>query len=512
MQNELFQYACPTTTAIGWLSLAAVAQADLTRGPYLQDSTPTSIVVRWRTSPAETSRVVFGTNFNSLDLTNNDGQIVTEHLVTLTNLQPDTRYYYSIGATNTTLAGQSVNYFFRTHPLSGTPKPVRVWVIGDAGTHTTDQIAVRDAFETFNGTNTLHAWLQLGDNAYDVGSDTEYQAAVFDVYTNELRNAVTWPTLGNHDTAQLSDYVDTYPYFDIFTLPTAGEAGGVASGTEHYYSFDLGLVHFICLDSMTASRATNGAMALWLRSDLAVNTNRWLIAYWHHPPYSKGSHDSDGESALIEMRENFLPLLEAGGVDLVLSGHSHAYERSQFINGHYGFSTSFNSTNIVQLGSGRETNGLGAYHKPDGLGENPIGNRGTIYTVAGSSGQLSGGTLDHPTMYFSESALGSLVLDFSSNRLDVIFLRETGNVDDTFTLIKDGTYPPLLTNPVALPDAAFQFTVLTRAYRTNIIEATTNLVITWTPVFTNAPANASFTFTETNTPGDPLRLYRVRRQ
>ena len=494
-----------------WLIRCTPAQAELARGPYLQDSTPTSIVLRWRTSTAETSQVVFGTDRSAPDRISTDDFPVTEHLVTLTNLQPDTRYFYSIGTTNTTLAGPDAEHFFLTHPLPGTPKAVRVWVIGDAGTHSASQIAVRDAFEYFNGTNTLHAWLQLGDNAYDIGSDTEYQAAVFDVYTNELRHSVTWPTLGNHDTAQLSDYVDTYPYIGIFTLPTAGEAGGVASGTEHYYSFDLGMVHFICLDSMTASRATNGAMALWLQADLALTTNRWLVAYWHHPPYSKGSHDSDGESPLIEMRQNFLPLLESGGVDLVLSGHSHAYERSQFLNGHYGFSTAFNSTNVVQPGSGRETNGVGAYHKPDGLGENPLGHRGTIYTVAGTSGQISGGALNHPAMYFSESALGSLVLDFSANRLDAIFLRETGAIDDAFTLLKDGTYPPLLTNAVALPDGAFQFTVQTRAGRTNVIEAATNLTAGWLPVFTNTPGAASFTFTDTNAPGDALRLYRVRR-
>ena len=73
---------------------------------------------------------------------------------------------------------------------------------------------------------------------------------------------------------------------------------------------------------------TPSPMAIWLRSDLAVTTNRWLVAFWHHPPYTKGSHDSDAEAELIEMRQNIVPILEAGGVDLVLSGHSHSYERS----------------------------------------------------------------------------------------------------------------------------------------------------------------------------------------
>jgi 3',5'-cyclic AMP phosphodiesterase CpdA len=65
-------------------------------------------------------------------------------------------------------------------------------------------------------------------------------------------------------------------------------------------------------------------MLSWLEADLANTLQPWIIAFWHHPPYSRGSHDSDFEIELLEMRENALPLLEAGGVDLVLCGHSHA--------------------------------------------------------------------------------------------------------------------------------------------------------------------------------------------
>ena len=504
---------CPLVFAA--LLLASPAFAALNRGPYLQLSTTSSIVIRWRTSTAENSRVIYGTNSAALNLTNNDATTTTNHIVTLTSLSPDTKYFYSIGSSAATLAGPSTNHFFLTHPLPGTIKPLRVWVIGDAGTATANQIAVRNAFETFNGTNTLHAWLQLGDNAYNTGLDTEYQSAVFNMYTNELRNTVTWSTLGNHETAQSPVFVDTYPYFEIFTLPTAGEAGGVASGTEHWYSFDLGMVHFICLDSMTADRATNGAMAIWLRSDLAVTTNRWLIAFWHHPPYSKGSHDSDVggtgyDTQMGEMRTNFLPILENGGVDLVFCGHSHAYERSKLLNGHYGISSTFNAaTHVIQTGGGRDTNGVGAYRKPDGLGEKPVGNRGTIYTVAGSSGQATSGTVNHPAMFYSALSLGSVVLDFYSNRLDAIFLRETGATTDSFTIIKEGTQPPVLTNFVWLPGSGMKFTVLARPYRTNIVEATTNLSSGWAALQTNFSTNSTFNFT--NASGANKTFYRVRK-
>jgi len=79
-------------------------------------------------------------------------------------------------------------------------------------------------------------------------------------------------------------------------------------------------------------------MAAWLRMDLASTTSTWIIAFWHHPPYSKGTHDSDTEAQLIGMLGLFNPILEQGGVDLVLCGHSHNYERGFLLDGHYGSS------------------------------------------------------------------------------------------------------------------------------------------------------------------------------
>ncbi len=472
-------------TVVTALACCCCAES-ITRGPYLQLSTPTSIVIRWRTDAVADSCVAYGTNATLLDLTNQNATLVTDHELTLTNLLPDTVYYYSAGSTSGAVAGTGTDFSFTTHPPPGAPQPIRVWVIGDAGTGTANQIAVRDAFAAFNGTNRIHAWLQLGDNAYNSGTDAEYQANMFNLYSNLLRNTVTWPALGNHDTAQLTDFGGAYPYFDIFTLPTAGEAGGAASGTEHYYSFDVGMTHFICLDSMTASRATNGAMAAWLRTDLAANTNRWTIAYWHHPPYSKGTHDSDNiyEPEMVEMRQNFNPILEAGGVDLVLSGHSHSYERSYLINGHYGPSWTFTNTMVVQPGSGCETNGAGAYLKPKHGAFPPPGSRGAVYGVVGTSGQLGGGTLNHPAMFVSLSTPGSLVLDIATNRLEAVFLSETGATNDWFSIRKDH-FAPVASNAVVHIAA----------------DATTNLVVTG-----NDPDGAPLTFAITALPTNGLAV------
>src|SRR5262249_33572685 len=207
---------------------------------------------------------------------------------------------YSIGTPPTTLAGDAT-FHFRTSPTAGTERPFRVWVVGDSGTADANAQAVRDAYAAFTAGRETDLWLMLGDNAYTSGLDQEYQAAVFDMYPEMLRKTVLWPAYGNHDGIASDSATNTGPYYDIFTLPKQGEAGGVPSGTEAYYSFNYANIHFVELESFETDRSPTGAMLTWLQRDLAANTQPWTIAFFHHPPYSKGSHNSDTEIELIEM-------------------------------------------------------------------------------------------------------------------------------------------------------------------------------------------------------------------
>lgn len=400
----------------------------VTRGPYLQMGSTTATTVRWRTDTATSSVVRYGTAPGSLTLTASNSTAKTEHEIRLTGLSPNTKYYYSVGNTGGTLASGN-DYFFVTAPTSG--KPTRIWVLGDSGTGTINQFNVRDAYYNYTGTRHTDLWLMLGDNAYNDGTDQQYQDKLFNVYGDMLRKSVMWSTLGNHDGYSADSTTQTGPYYAIHTLPKLAEAGGVQSGTEAYYSFDYGNIHFVCLDSTDTGRSANGTMANWLKSDLQQNTKDWLIVFFHHPPYSKGSHDSDTEKALKEMRENFGPILESYGADIVLAGHSHSYERSRFIRGHFGVSDTFNiNTMVVTPGSGAEPN---PYQKP-GLG--PLADTGTVYFTAGSSGKLSGGPLDHEAMWISLNVLGSVVLDVDGHRLDALFIDDAGNIQDSFTMLK----------------------------------------------------------------------------
>lgn len=406
---------------------------EVVRGPYLQIGTPTSITVKWRTDESTDSRVSYGDSPGDLTSHVDDPDLTTEHEVTISELAPDSKYYYAIGTTSANLAGDDPDYFFITSPEPGTRKPTRIWILGDSGTRDDKARAVRDAYYDFTGDRHTDLWLMLGDNAYGSGTDNQYQKAVFeDMYEAMLRKSVLWPTLGNHDD-NTSSTPGPYPYYDIFTLPKNGEAGGMASGTEAYYSFDYGNLHFICLNSASSDlRSSSSAMWTWLEADLAANDIDWTFAFWHHPPYSKGSHDSDDETELIQMRERALPPLEDAGVDLVMCGHSHSYERSYLLDGHYDESNTLTSDMILDSGDGR-MDGDGAYTKAT-LG--PASHEGAVYIVAGSSGKTSGGSLNHPVMFSSINELGSLVLDIDGSQLHAKFIDNTGEVQDYFTMIK----------------------------------------------------------------------------
>ena len=415
-----------------WLYIAD-ASYEGARAPYLQMQSPEGITIRWQSAEPVKGVVRYGLAPESLDMTVTGKRADEVHEVRITGLKPDTRYWYSVGSSEKVAYG-GAEYWFRTAPEPGSPRPLRIWVQGDPGRALPTTLAGRDAVFKWieahprHGLPALDLWFTTGDNAYRFGRNSEFQKHLFDVYPEQLRNIPYWPVHGNHDARR-------WAFYNIFTFPENAEAGGVPSGDEHFFSFDYGQVHFVFLDSHATDRSPEGDMLNWLRKDLAANRQPWLIALLHHPPYSKGSHDSDdpGDShgRMIEMRENALPILEGAGVDLVLSGHSHVYERSYPLACHYGFSDSLKPSMIQDRGMG---NPEVPYRKPAGL--TPHG--GTIYNVVGSSAYADKGPLDHPVMAVSERELGSLLLDIDGNTLAARFITPKGEVLDHYRIVKEG--------------------------------------------------------------------------
>ena len=399
----------------------------------------------------------------TVDEVNND---FNKHEIVIAGLKPDTKYFYEIlDESNNPIVGGKPDFFFMTHPPVGTAKSARIWVLGDSGV-AGEEIAtdrrlarfnagkgarsVRDAFYNWNG-GSKHAdmVLMLGDNAYTDGLDEEYQFGLFNVYGDTIRNSVVWSVVGNHefkgkDVTFTDSNLQSGTFFDTFTLARAGEAGGIPSGSEAYFSFDYANIHFVCLESLTRDTGFRTTMKNWLLADLCAIDSRqkWIIALWHHPAYSKGTHDTDAaiEPESFFMREQILPILEANGVDLVLAGHSHSYERAMFINGHYDVSETFDKSRMgIDTANGKVL-GDGAYVKLDP--------EGTVYTLAGSAAQVGrfrSFSFDnnpdinfHPVMVESLRKLGSLVLDLdaSGKKIDAYFIDDGGSELDHFVLEK----------------------------------------------------------------------------
>ena len=313
-------------------------------------------------------------------------------------------------------------YSFTTfpEPQSQPEAPIRVWAIGDSGIGDYKARKVRDTFVDFTGGD-WDLTLGLGDLAYFEGQRWQYEKHFFDHFKEQNARVPVFTTPGNHDRPTSDMWSQTGPYFDMFTNPGDGESGGVASHHKSYYSFDYGPVHFVSVDSDQLGLKDDPGLYEWLEKDLVQaqkGNYSWIVAYHHQPPYSKGSHDSDSEYECYKLRQNLVPMFEKYGVDLVLAGHSHSYERSHLLNGHFGSSyEAVSDPSVVKARWERDAEGV------DTLVKSECGpHSGTVYIVTGNGAKTSGGALNHEAMTHSQNVLGSVLLEFNGDNSMSIYM------------------------------------------------------------------------------------------
>ena len=500
------------------------ASVSLERGPYLQrySDDPNMVIlpdkrsmtIRWSTSAAADGRVTYKTAAGSPVTTpwqpskatvfsegNPTARTIYDVSVTLNNLEADTPYSYTIQSGSLS-QGDAANYF-KTAPVIGSTKKTRMWVLGDFGkkpnadgTPGIDQIKVRDSFNNYVQANVadkyVDLWLWLGDNAYDWGRNWEYQQSVFDVYDGRksasqriMKQTPFFATPGNHDYRNNQDpgavgrtNHGINHYFDVVNQMTAGDAAGEHSKKEEYYSFDHANIHFVSLDSYgyqknpvtgvqeTTVFPTGGVQLEWLKRDLALAQAspkiKWIVVFFHHPPYTMGSKNSDSDPELLNVRNRLVKdVLEKYRVDLVLTGHSHTYERSRPMNGHYDSSGTFSPTvHNAPVGN----NGQSSGHYNGSSGQNPVVGQAKsvgscfyyksaadpknhiVYVVNGSGGEVERvqlpttagvGSWPHKAMQAYYNMSGSMYIEVENDRLDAKFIDGDGLVKDQFTIVKD---------------------------------------------------------------------------
>ena len=189
---------------------------------------------------------------------------------------------------------------------------VRFAVIGDSGTGGRLQYETAQQLERTEQKFSFEFILMMGDNLYGSEKAEDFEKKFSDVYQALLTNKVKfYASLGNHD------------------LPIQMNYENFNMNGKEYYRFKKGNVAFYALNSNYMDKK----QVQWLESELAKDTSEWKVAFMHHPPYSSGGkHGSDNQ-----LREIVEPIFVKYGVNVVLTGHDHFYERVKPQKGIYYF-------------------------------------------------------------------------------------------------------------------------------------------------------------------------------
>lgn len=194
-------------------------------------------------------------------------------------------------------------------PIEAGASTMRIAAVGDSGTGDANQYAVADLIGLGDTEADFDVLTILGDMIYEDGDPDLIDERILTPYAGTLDgDTMLIPVLGNHDVRMgLGDTI-----MDELGAPGA------------WYSHREGGVLLIVLDS---NRPNNATQLAWLEAELAAADDQWIVVAMHHPMYSSGSHGSS-----LDVRNAWKTLFETHGVDLVLAGHDHDYQRQEVIN------------------------------------------------------------------------------------------------------------------------------------------------------------------------------------
>ncbi|PWU12035.1 MAG: hypothetical protein C5B51_01445 [Terriglobia bacterium] len=230
----------------------------------------------------------------------------------LTGLAPGTQYFYQVLMDGSNIT-PNVTGQFRT----AAPGSFSFLVFGDSGLGSPGQRDIALQMNAEKPDLVLH----VGDIAYENGTFEEFTGNYFEYYWPLMNRVPFFTVAGNHEYQSPM----AGPYIALQAVPNDTVPD---RDRGRYYSFDWGDIHFVALDSdLLTSSALSSAMLAWLENDLASTGAKWRVAYFHHLPYPISHHLDDPLCAAT--RTQFVPILERHGVQLVLTGHEHTYQRSK---------------------------------------------------------------------------------------------------------------------------------------------------------------------------------------
>lgn len=297
-------------------------------GSYLQAVTSrTAVIVRVSAEPVSLAAElqVDGESVRQTDL----AAPKRRHEIFVDALEPDTRYEYLLRDDQSVVVDSGS---FVTHSeVDG--KPVRFAVIGDSGgqpwwvyMQRSPAFAWTGAREWLPAASKPRAigaqlaaakpdfWLHVGDVIYPKGAQEHYSTGFFQPFAEVLRHAPCYPVLGNHDVMTEGGA----PFLANFVLPGSD---GKGSDDERRFTFTDGPLRVIGLDLNPPVDAKHPSI-VYLRSVLETATEPWILVANHFPVRS-----TYREHPRKDLEEHYVPLCAEFGVDLLLAGHDHNYQR-----------------------------------------------------------------------------------------------------------------------------------------------------------------------------------------
>ena len=272
-----------------------------------------NLAVTFRTQQMTSNTVQWGQDNSSFTLS--ETKPSQEHIFSLTNLQPDTRYWYQVN--------NEQKQYFNSPPASGESLHFAVGTdahfgAGDARNDLTEKMLQQIA----NPTNKYNLFFYVGD-LVEYGFKDAYWQEALKVMSSTTSVIPVKYAVGNHDTllGGLNRY-ETY----------CGPKGmPLQSGTQLWQRIDVGNVHFLVIDLEWSAESFNKAQSEWLDKQLAsIPKDDWTIVMGHGFYYASGSI-TDGWKWYDnpETINKLTPLFEKYGVDIVFSGHAHQLELLQ---------------------------------------------------------------------------------------------------------------------------------------------------------------------------------------
>jgi len=287
--------------------------------PYLQNLQDDAITIMWETAYPTYGNVIYGKN-GKLDQVVKENEIPkTMHEITLVDLKPNETYTYKIESFNTS----SVVQTFRTKKSKD--EPIKIIVYGDNRSYPKVHENLVEMMAKENADMIL--------NVGDVVSKGTNLTGWIDEYFYPLRHLSgsipSYISIGNHEYSGYGEDRIVPPFEKYVNNPS-----NISGSSEYFFSIDYGNSHFIFLDPNKANFEegegidVNSQQYNWFIKDLkdANKNSEWIFVLMHQPPYSEAWSGGfyNGEPPL---REFIVPIIEANNVDMVLSGHTHDYER-----------------------------------------------------------------------------------------------------------------------------------------------------------------------------------------